>query len=633
MRQALVYSLLGASLVEAHTSLPLKRDIQRRAVDVNPFRLNTNSLYIDHQSSKADESLNALNGGDYVDKATALVKKTVPDAEFRLKPDHYVGTNGVAHVYFRQTINSLDVGNADFNVNVGPDGNIMSYGHSFYTGELPKENPLQKRAVSQPGTALSGAIEVLGLPISGNVVSIESLDDVEAHVLKGTSGAVSDPTARLTYMVKSDGKLALTWKVETNIGSHWLHSYVDAAEGEEVHGVIDWVSSATYKVFPWTVENPDSGDRKVITDPWDKQASEFTWQSDGKTNYTVTQGNNGRAVQDFNGQKSHGYQPNSPKLNFEYDLQLNNSDPNTYRDASVTQLFYTANFYHDILYELGFNEAAGNFEANDNNKGGKGKDAVILSAQDTTEKDNSGFVSPPDGQSGMMIIELWDLTQPTRDAVFDKDVVVHEYTHGLSNRLTGGPDNGDCLNSMEAGGMGEGWSDFYAIANRLKNEWTRDTNVSLGAWISNKPEGIRSVPYTTNMKANPNTYATLNDQNEVHAIGETWTTVLWEVFWNLVDKHGKNKGPKPVFQYGKVPTDGNFMTQKIVMDGMALQPCGPNFVSARDAIIDADHALTNGDNACEIWKAFAKRGLGKDAKYDPKNRKTSFDVPDGICKK
>jgi extracellular elastinolytic metalloproteinase len=117
--------------------------------------------------------------------------------------------------------------------------------------------------------------------------------------------------------------------------------------------------------------------------------------------------------------------------------------------------------------------------------------------------------------------------------------------------------------------MGEGWGDFYGIANSLKDGWERDTPVTVGAWVFNNKGGIRSVPYTSNMKANPNTYETLNGQNEVHDIGETWTTVLWEVLWNLVDKYGRNKGPKPEFKDG-VPTDGNFLTQKLVLDAMAL---------------------------------------------------------------
>ena len=104
--------------------------------------------------------------------------------------------------------------------------------------------------------------------------------------------------------------------------------------------------------------------------------------------------------------------------------------PSSYRDASVTQLFYTANMYHDLLYELGFNEAAGNFEVNNNGKGGKANDFVILNAQDGAGTNNADFSTPPDGQMGRMRMYIWTYSTPNRDCAFEAGVIIHEYTHG-----------------------------------------------------------------------------------------------------------------------------------------------------------------------------------------------------------
>jgi extracellular elastinolytic metalloproteinase len=54
---------------------------------------------------------------------------------------------------------------------------------------------------------------------------------------------------------------------------------------------------------------------------------------------------------------------------------------------------------------------------------------------------------------------------------------------------------------------------------------------------------------------------------------------------------------------------------------------------ARDAIIDADKALTGGDNVCELWTAFAKRGLGEgaDAGSGDATKTESYVIPDGVC--
>jgi extracellular elastinolytic metalloproteinase len=117
--------------------------------------------------------------------------------------------------------------------------------------------------------------------------------------------------------------------------------------------------------------------------------------------------------------------------------------------------------------------------------------------------------------------------------------------------------------------MGEGWGDFMATAIRLKPNDTRTKDYPMGAWVFNDPVGIRSVLYSTSLTVNPYTYTTLNTQNEVHDIGEVWATMLYEVMWNLIDKHGKSDAIRPAFKDG-VPTDGKFLTMKLVVDAMAL---------------------------------------------------------------
>ncbi|KAI1644584.1 Fungalysin metallopeptidase-domain-containing protein [Daldinia loculata] len=606
--------------------------LRRRTVDLNAYRLKETAEYTNKAAASTNKAVRLLKRDSYVDTATELVKSTVPGATFRLVDDHYVGKNGIAHVNFKQTAHGLDIDNADFNVNIGADGNVFSYGNSFFTGSIPEESPLQKREFSDPTQALSGATKLLELPVTGDA-SAEATDGTETFVLKGTSGAMKDPEARLVYFAKPDGNLALTWRIETDILDNWLLSYVDANTNEEVHGVVDYVADATYLVYPWGVNDPDVGEREVVTDPWDLQTSEFTWISDGTTNYTTTRGNNGIAQTNPDGGSDYlnNYRPDSSSLKFEYKWDATLTPPSTYADASVAQLFYTANTYHDLLYDLGFTEEAGNFETNNNGQGGKGNDFVILNAQDGSGTNNANFATPPDGQNGRMRMYIWTESTPYRDCAFEAGVIIHEYSHGLSNRLTGGPANSNCLNALESGGMGEGWGDFFATAIRLQPGDTRNTDYSLGAWVYNSPEGIRNYLYSTSLDTNPYQYVTLNTYNEVHDIGEVWATILYEVLWNLIDKHGKNDGPKPEFDQNGVPTDGKYLTLKLVVDAMALQPCNPNFVQARDAIIDADEALTGGDNVCELWTAFAKRGLGEGAAYSSSRRTGSNTIPSGVC--
>ncbi|KAK1142395.1 hypothetical protein N8T08_007947 [Aspergillus melleus] len=608
--------------------------LTRRTVDLSAFRLASQAKYT--KSTEAVEDAPASLGGfqeqSYVETATQLVKSTVPDAKFRVINDHYVGDNGVAHVNFRQTAHGIDIDNADFNVNIGKDGKVFSYGNSFYTGAIPEANPLNKRDFSDPVAALKGASKTLKLSITSDTVSTESNQDKESYVFKGTSGAVSDPKAKLVYFVKPDGKLALSWRVETDIEDNWLLSYVDANNEETVHGVVDYVAEADYQVYAWGLNDPTEGSRTTIKDPWDNSASQFTWISDGSTNYTTTRGNNAIAQSNPTGGSSYlnNHRPNSPSLHFSYPYTTSSTPPSSYIDASITQLFYTGNTYHDLLYVLGFTEKAGNFQWNNAGKGGLGNDYVILNAQDGSGTNNANFATPPDGQPGRMRMYVWTESTPYRDGSFESGIVIHEYTHGLSTRLTGGPANSGCLSAFESGGMGEGWGDFMATAIRLKSADTRSKDYPMGAWAANEKIGIRAYPYSTSTSTNPLTYTSVNGLTSVHAAGTVWATMLYEVLWNLIDKHGKNDAPKPTFRNG-VPTDGKYLTMKLVIDAMALQPCNPNFVQARDAILDADTALTGGENTCEIWKGFAKRGLGSGARYSATSRTASTTIPSGAC--
>lgn len=175
------------------------------------------------------------------------------------------------------------------------------------------------------------------------------------------------------------------------------------------------------------------------------------------------------------------------------------------------------------------------FQNNNNGKGGKGADRVTISVQDSAGTDNADFATPPDGQSGRMRMFLWDLTSPGRDGALENDIVVHEMTHGISSRLTGGG-TGRCLQTTEAGGMGEGWSDAMA-------EWTEQTSGTIkdyvmGQYVVNDPAGIRTHPYSTSASTNPLRYSSVKALNEVHNIGEVWANMLHQVYAALVTAKG-----------------------------------------------------------------------------------------------
>lgn len=89
---------------------------------------------------------------------------------------------------------------------------------------------------------------------------------------------------------------------------------------------------------------------------------------------------------------------------------------------------------------------------------------------------------------------LWNTAKPFRDGGLDAGILIHELTHGLSSRLTGGPANAGCLGGGQAGGLGEGWSDYIATSVRSTSAYQ---DYVAGAWAMNKKAGIRRFPYST----------------------------------------------------------------------------------------------------------------------------------------
>ncbi|SPO31555.1 related to extracellular elastinolytic metalloproteinase precursor [Ustilago trichophora] len=432
-----------------------------------------------------------------------------------------------------------------------------------------------------------------------------------------------------------------------------------------------------YRVFKWGLNDPTEGRRSNEKGERYEEASPVGWHTvPGKhspfsslkvdearslvgdnTVYSDTRGNNVFAQADPSGNgewksdsikrpKGRLSEDGSTDMMFNYPYKWRKSEkkqtelpPADYVAAATVQLFVTINEYHDLLYAYGFDEASGNFQEHNFGRGGEANDGVIAFAQDGAGTDNADFMTPPDGQRGRMRMYVWDQSTPFRDGDFEAGIVIHEYSHGLSTRLTGGPANSGCLGWGESGGMGEGWGD--ALASIIRRTGAAPHDWPMGSWASNRAKGIRNYPYSTNKTVNPETYSYLDHAGYwgVHAIGEVWATMLNEVEEALVLEHGftTNLFPPATNATAKeqaaffltedevaslskhrvskrrVPRHGNSLLVQLILDGMKLQPCRPSFFDARDAIVQADKHLTGGQNKCLLWKAFAKRGLGTDA--------------------
>lgn len=190
------------------------------------------------------------------------------------------------------------------------------------------------------------------------------------------------------------------------------------------------------------------------------------------------------------------------------------------------------------------------------------------------------------------------------DGSLDNGIIAHEFGHGISNRLTGGPAASGCLTNDEQ--MGEGWSDYYSLITSHREGDTGSNRRGIGTFAVGQAiegRGIRRFPYSTDFTINPQTMDDIKGTTAPHPLGEIWAASLWDMYWAFVDKYGYDEDWNNT-------ESGNYRANYLVMEGMKMQACRPGFIQGRDAIFKADSIHYNGENSCMLWELFARRGLG-----------------------
>jgi extracellular elastinolytic metalloproteinase len=291
----------------------------------------------------------------------------------------------------------------------------------------------------------------------------------------------------------------------------------------------------------------------------------------------------------------------------------------TNRAQGAVQLFYFLGKFHDHLAAkpIGFTRQAGNFEAVDGDAvQGEDIDGANTASglPDPQHIDNANMATPPDGIPPRMQMYLFREPGAPDDPFIatagsnDPGIVYHEYTHGLSNRLVVDPNGVSTLGNIQAGSMGEAWSDWYALDFLVADGLVKDTgapgDLVVGEYVGAGADLIRTEPLdcpvgTTSAEC-PGTpgagsggytygdFGKIIGQPEVHADGEIWVQTLWDLRGKL--------GPK--------------LTRSLVTRAMELSPANPSFLDMRNSILQADMVVNKGRAHKKIWQVFAHRGMG-----------------------
>ena len=576
--------------------------------------------------------------------------------------EHVSSISGIRHIYIRQAINGLEVYGTESSVHFDKTGKAIVE-HNKFLADVKATVKSSSQGISARQAVTSVASQ-MGYTIT-NLQEVKSIGGKNKATVFNKAGISSEEIpAKLMYYYREGVGTYLVWElsVAEKTSSDWWNFRVDASTGK----IIDkdnWTIScnilgdhedhahasatpptpfigpmnepvknnavvsgsfappaASYRVYAMPVESPNYGTRTLVTNPENLTASPFGWHDtngDDTPEFTNTRGNNVDAYDDDNANNNpDGKYAFSPGGNLIFDFPLNTtySAGNQSENAAITNLFYWTNIIHDVTYQYGFDEASGNFQQNNYGNGGAGNDPVNAEAQDGSGTCNANFATPGDGARPRMQMYVCN----SRDGDLDNMVIIHEYGHGISNRLS-------TLGGAEQ--MGEGWSDYYGLMLTMESGDAGPDSRGVGTWLIGEGPGgpgIRTWPYSTNFGVNPHTYDDIKTEVAPHGVGSVWAEMLWEMTWELIAIHGFDTD----FYNG---TGGNNISLALVTEGLKLQPSQPGFVDGRDAILAADMAMYGGANQCAIWEAFARRGLGYSAIQGSSGSKTdgteAFDLP------
>jgi extracellular elastinolytic metalloproteinase len=606
------------------------RDLQLRVDPATgtPAHLAVDGGFLTGPSSRAPEAIVR----SYLRRNVEALGLTVDDlSTFRLRKDQ-TDSAGVTHLAFEQVSRGIPVFGNGLEAHLTSDGELIS----LQGAPVPGLDALTRGLSTSPELTASAARAGAAEDVGGSADDVASPRSTPTDATRSAMWSNGDRAA-LVWFATADAA-TLAWSTYTQAGDSLSYSHVVGTDGTVLYRR-DLVSFAdptgkarVYDNYPGA---PRGGTPRVVdlvargwigkAATWLRGANVSAW-ADLDDDDVVDQ----RERTPLPGRAGH---PQFALQAFDDD-DVNTLcqsfvctwDPETAyswrrnKKADVTNAFYLANRFHDWLARpaIGFDAADGNFQRN-------GGDPVLLNAMDGADTadglpdadhiNNASMTTPPDGLPPVMAMYLLhepglpnssDPFLPTSTS-FEAATLYHEYTHGLSNRLVTDPGGNSTLTSIQAGAMGEGWSDYYAqdylVHRGFVRDTTRDGELRDGRYVFAGQGGWR----TQSVDCDPDsraadctdidgvrggyTYAdfpTIGGAPAVHPSSEVWTQTLWDVRELL----------------------GSVRATRLITQAMRLSPDDPSMLDMRNAILQANQVLHDGADDRRLWRVFADRGMG-----------------------
>jgi hypothetical protein len=560
-------------------------------------------------------------------------------ATLHLRQD-YADIAGIHHLSFIQTLDGTTVFGNGVKGHVTRDGRLISLqGSPVAASAAPAPAKAARNAVGSAGEAVSRARTDLG-----EKSAKAGPDDTATAVLFMTPGGLRRAWATITMSAANPAQHVIDAVDGRVLYRHSLTD--DAAPVGDTAG--DTASRhrpnpATAVAFPYFPKAARGGAQVPVN------LTQRGWLA---PTATALSGNNAHSYADVDDSNSsdateeipprHGNSWDYPLVPFHLPNVSFCDNPSpcswdpdtpfswrTNRNQNATQVFTYVNNWHDHLQAgpIGFTEAAGNFQVTNVTGKGQGGDPVQAESDDGANTadglpdgnhiDNANMETPPDGTSPRMQMFLQhqpgtaypdgDPFSPT-NVGDEADTVYHEYTHGLSNRLVVDANGDSTLGPVQAGSMGEAWSDWYAmdylVGQGLQRDTRADGDIVMfqydGAGVAfDRTEPVdcsvgstsAACPGTDGTGPGGYTYGDFGKvagAPEVHSDGEIWAQTLWDLRTAV----------------------GSRVAEMLVTRAMELSPSNPSYLDERNAILQADQAVFRGGHVNTVWRVFAHRGMG-----------------------
>jgi subtilase family serine protease len=537
-------------------------------------------------------------------------------ASITLVRDYTSASTGLRHVTYVQTFDGLPVFGASISIHIAADGTVVRVTSSAARGT-------DRTSVSNVTAEAAATAAATDIDPSSGFAAFRVGGGSRAGVLRFARGAFKRDVEAALEWFAMDGVARLAWHVQIEPQGlpQFYDVVIDAASGELLlrrNRVLDaqgsgrvMQSDETQASDPRRPDQMPSGggacppvlnhELRDLTQPFrDSPTVLFNTGRLSGNNAHVFRGTSSTegALGTFDGTR------------WTFDFPFNTAA------SAETSLFFALNFAHDFFYDLGFDEAAGNFQVDNFGRGGAGGDPIVGLAR-APGRNNATFQPAPEGTSPIMSMFLFDGLgcwgqdvdgdgSLDIDGDYDSDVVIHEFHHGVSHRLN------TAFNGSEADAIGEGGSDFFAYSingDTVLAEYSR-------------PGGLRQV----NAKTYADWTCLLFIFCEPHANGEIWVNALWDVRERF----------RTDLVRGSEAAGINEASQ-LYVDALKLSPPSPTMLDMRDAMLLADTVRNPGvprsQNFCRLWESFAARGMGVNASDTDDNGfnqvQANFNGPEG----